>query len=153
MRNCGTIIWTAMRDDDALTLAADYNGGFLSALVGDGRPLLVLFAVGLVVSGLFALFLSATVTFLPQDIAFLGMDPQTLGGMHHQRIVHFMFHDRVSFGGTLIAVGTLYLWLLAFPLGLRGIGVWVGLAVGLATVATLLLARWRLRGRLGLLPV
>jgi hypothetical protein len=30
--------------------------------------------------------------------------------------VHFIFHDRVSFGGTLMAIGTLYLWLVAFPL-------------------------------------
>jgi hypothetical protein len=27
-----------------------------------------------------------------------------------------MFHDRVAFGGTLLAVGTLYLWMAAFPL-------------------------------------
>src|SRR5262249_22690047 len=27
-----------------------------------------------------------------------------------------MFHDRVAFGGTLMAVGTLYLWLAADPL-------------------------------------
>jgi hypothetical protein len=27
-----------------------------------------------------------------------------------------MFHDRVSFGGALIAIGTLYLWLTEFPL-------------------------------------
>jgi hypothetical protein len=27
-----------------------------------------------------------------------------------------MFHDRVSFGGSLIAIGVLYLWLLMFPL-------------------------------------
>ncbi len=93
--------------------------GFLQVLAGDGRPLLALTAIGLMVSGVFALFLAATVTFLPQDIAFLGMAPQALGGLHHQRIVHFMFHDRVSFGGTLIAVGTLYLWLLAFPLSTR----------------------------------
>ncbi len=32
------------------------------------------------------------------------------------RIVRFMFHDRVSFGGTLIAVAVLYAWLAAFPL-------------------------------------
>jgi len=90
--------------------------GLLSALVGDGRPLLMLLAVGLIASGMFALFLSATLTFLPQDVAFLGMDPRALCALHACRIVHFMFHDRVSFGGTLMAVGTLYLWLLAFPL-------------------------------------
>ena len=105
------------------------TAGFLSALAGDGRPLLALVALGLIVSGVFALFLAATVTFLPQDIAFLGMDPQALGGLHHQRIVHFMFHDRVSFGGTLIAVGTLYLWLLEFPLRRREDWAWWTLLV------------------------
>jgi hypothetical protein len=44
------------------------------------------------------------------------MDPRTLCALHQCRIVHFMFHDRVSFGGTLLAIGVLYLWLLAFPL-------------------------------------
>ena len=97
--------------------APEPQPALIPALIADGRPLLALTAMGLIVSGIFALFLAATVTFLPQDIAFLGMDTQTLAGLHHQRIVHFMFHDRVSFGGTLIAVGTLYLWLLTFPLG------------------------------------
>jgi hypothetical protein len=90
--------------------------GLLSALVGDGRPLLAMVALGLFVSGIFALFLSATGTFLPHDIAFLGMDPGALCALHQCRIVHFIFHDRVSFGGTLMAIGTLYLWILAFPL-------------------------------------
>lgn len=35
---------------------------------------------------------------------------------------------------------------------LRGLGVWIGLLVGLAVVAALLLWRWRGRARLGLLP-
>lgn len=32
------------------------------------------------------------------------------------KIVRFMFHDRVAFGGTLIAVAVRYLWLAALPL-------------------------------------
>lgn len=40
--------------------------------------------------------------------------------------------------------------LLAFPLGLQGVGIWLGLAGGLGTVALLLLARWMMRERLGL---
>jgi hypothetical protein len=32
------------------------------------------------------------------------------------RVVHFMMHDRVSFGGVLIAIGTIYLWLAEFPM-------------------------------------
>jgi MATE family multidrug resistance protein len=41
--------------------------------------------------------------------------------------------------------------ILAFPLGLRGSGVWIGLATGLAAVASLLLWRWLRRDRLGLI--
>ena len=98
--------------------------GLLTALVGDGRSLLVLVALGLIVSGIFALFLAATGTFLPHDVAFLGMQPSTLCGMHQCRIVHFMFHDRVAFGGTLMSIGTLYLWLVAFPLRLGEAWAW-----------------------------
>jgi hypothetical protein len=32
------------------------------------------------------------------------------------RILHFMIHDRISFGGVLIAIGVMYLWLTEFPL-------------------------------------
>lgn len=42
--------------------------------------------------------------------------------------------------------------LLAFPLQMRGLGVWLGLASGLAFVAVLMLARWMRRTQLGLLP-
>ncbi len=45
-----------------------------------------------------------------------------------------------------IGVGTL----LAFPLAMRGLGVWIGLASGLAFVAVLVVLRWGRRERLGL---
>jgi MATE family multidrug resistance protein len=41
--------------------------------------------------------------------------------------------------------------LLAFRAGLGGVGIWIGLAAGLAIVAVLLLWRWQARERLGLL--
>lgn len=41
---------------------------------------------------------------------------------------------------------------LAFPLGLKGLGIWLGLASGLGVVAISLVARWALRERLYLLP-
>src|ERR1041384_2211182 len=44
------------------------------------------------------------------------MDAQQLCALHQCRVVHFMFHDRVAFGGVLIALGLLYLWLTEFPL-------------------------------------
>jgi len=41
---------------------------------------------------------------------------------------------------------------LAFKLGLEGQGIWIGLAIGLALVASLMVGRWSLRDRLGLVP-
>ena len=38
---------------------------------------------------------------------------------------------------------------LAFLTPLRGLGLWIGLAIGLAAVALLLLARWRGKERRG----
>jgi hypothetical protein len=70
----------------------------------------------LLLSGAFAIFLSSRREFLPHDVAYLGMTADSLCAIVGCRIVHFMFHDRVAFGGTLIAVATLYLWLAAFPL-------------------------------------
>jgi len=43
-------------------------------------------------------------------------------------------------------------WWLAFHRGWGGVGIWAGLATGLAVVAVLMLARWIARDRLGLLP-
>jgi multidrug resistance protein, MATE family len=40
---------------------------------------------------------------------------------------------------------------LAFPRGMGGIGIWIDLATGLATVAALMIRRWRDRDALGLL--
>lgn len=90
--------------------------GLLPALAGDGRPLLSLTGLGLILSGGFALFLCVTRHFLPHDVQFLGMQPSDLCSLKGCRIVHFMFHDRVSFGGVIFAIGILYLWLAAFPL-------------------------------------
>jgi hypothetical protein len=90
--------------------------GLIAALIGDGRALVAVVALGLMLSGIFALFLSVTGTFLPHDVSFLGMQPHALCDLNQCRIVHFIFHDRVSFGGTLLSIGTLYLWLVTFPL-------------------------------------
>ncbi len=39
---------------------------------------------------------------------------------------------------------------LAFGAGLRGIGIWIGLALGLGVVAVMMVVRWHARERLGL---
>src|SRR5262245_65831263 len=44
------------------------------------------------------------------------MTAEQLCKLHACKIVHFMFHDRVAFGGAIIAVGVLYLWMAEFPL-------------------------------------
>jgi multidrug resistance protein, MATE family len=54
----------------------------------------------------------------------------------------------IGYWGIGIGVGSL----LAFKFGWNGLGIWVGLAVGLAVVALLLLSRWMARARLGLVP-
>ncbi len=105
-----------MRDHPDLIAAQPDQRGFLSALIGDGRPLLSFTGLALLLSGLFALFLSVTGHFLPHDEQFLGMTAADLCSLHGCRIVHFMLHDRISFGGALVAIGLVYLWLAEFPL-------------------------------------
>ncbi|MFN2506735.1 MAG: hypothetical protein ABR540_21395 [Acidimicrobiales bacterium] len=89
---------------------------FLPTLVGDGRPLLLAVAGSLLFAGGFMLFLAATGEFLPQDIHYLGMSSDDLCDLASCRVVDFMVHDRAAFGGTLMALGILYIWLTVFPL-------------------------------------
>ena len=95
---------------------AEHDRGLFSALVDDGRPLLTLTALALLFSGGFAIFLSVVQQFLPHDLAFLGMTARELCALGDCRVVAFMVHDRATFGGVLIAIGVLYLWLTEFPL-------------------------------------
>jgi hypothetical protein len=98
--------------------------GLLQALIGDGRPLLMFTGLCLVLSGSFALFLSATGHFLPHDTQFLDMTARQLCAISECRIVLFMFHDRVAFGGVLIALGFLYMWMAEFPLRHQEVWAW-----------------------------
>lgn len=101
----------------------------LQALLDDGRPLLLLTGVSLVLVGGFAIFLGLTGHLLPHDEQFLGMNAAQLCAVHDCRILDFMIHDRVAFGGALIAVGLLYLWLVEFPLRAGESWAWWGLAI------------------------
>lgn len=96
--------------------ATSAGPGLVPLLVGDGRPLLAATGLALLLSGGFALFLSARNEFLPHDVAYLGMTPESLCRVHECRVVHFMIHDRVAFGGALCAIGIVYLFLTAGPL-------------------------------------
>jgi MATE family multidrug resistance protein len=55
-----------------------------------------------------------------------------------------------AFGYWVAGFGTAIL--LGFHAGWQGVGIWVGLAVGLLVVSVLLVLRWSMRARLGLLP-
>jgi hypothetical protein len=90
--------------------------GFFAPLLGDGRPLLLVVGGGLLFAGGFALFLAAVGEFLPHDIRYLGMSAEDLCDVAGCRIVDFMIHDRAAFGGTLLGLGVMYLWLTVFPL-------------------------------------
>jgi hypothetical protein len=80
------------------TQTAEDNRGVISALIGDGRPLLVFTGLALILAGAFALFLSASQHFLPHDVQFLRMTAEQLCGIQSCRIVYFMFRElsRVS---------------------------------------------------------
>lgn len=102
--------------------------GLFTGLLGDGRPALLASALALLVSGAFAVFLSIRREFLPHDVAHLGMTAEQLCALADCRVVRFMFHDRVAFGGSLVAVSLLYLWLAAFPLAQSARWAWLAFA-------------------------
>lgn len=67
-----------------------------------------------------------------------------LRGLHDTTVP--MIYALIGYWGVGLPLGVL----LAFPVGLEGRGIWLGLSAGLAVVAVLLLVRWLRRDRLGL---
>lgn len=67
-----------------------------------------------------------------------------LRGLHDTKVP--MLYALVGYWLIAFGIGVV----LAFPAGWGGVGVWIGLASGLAIVAVLMLARWLRRERLGL---
>ena len=67
-----------------------------------------------------------------------------LRGLHDTTIP--MIYALIGYWGVGLPLGVA----LAFPGGLEGRGIWIGLSAGLAVVAALLLGRWLRRNRLGL---
>lgn len=134
--------------------------GLFARWLGDGRPLLAACAAALVFAGGFAIFLALTGDFLPHDVDHLGMTADELCQIEC-RIVDFMVHDRASFGGALLGVGILYLWLVSFPLSDGESWAWWTLTIsGMMGFATFLaylgygyLDSWHAIGTLALLPV
>jgi MATE family multidrug resistance protein len=69
-----------------------------------------------------------------------------LRGLHDTRVP--MVYAALGYWGLGLPIGVL----LAFWGGMQGVGLWLGLALGLAAVAILMLWRWLRRDALGLLP-
>jgi multidrug resistance protein, MATE family len=69
-----------------------------------------------------------------------------LRGLHDTKVPMFF----AAFGYWVVGIGV-GAWL-AFRQGWDGIGVWTGLATGLTIVSVLMITRWSMREKLGLLP-
>jgi len=91
--------------------------------------LLIFSAAFLLACGGFAILQAASGRFLPHDTIYLGMTAPQLCSLQGCRILHFMIHDRISFGGVLVAIAVLYLWLVLFPLRRQESWAWWALAL------------------------
>ena len=113
------------------------------------RPLMTLFLddvpANARVIGLGVSFLAVAAIFQIVDGAQV-VGAGMLRGLHDTRVpMLFAF-----FGYWVIGIG-IGVWL-AFDRGWQGVGIWTGLAAGLAVVAVLMLDRWRRREKIGLVP-
>jgi hypothetical protein len=141
--------------------ASSLRRGRIETAIGDGRSLVVLAAAILVGCGAFAIVQAVTGNFLPHDAMYLGMSANELCALQGCRILHFMIHDRVSFGGVLIAIGVVYTWLALFPLRRMESWAWWALAssslVGFLSFLAYLgygyLDTWHGVATLGLVPL
>lgn len=136
------------------------KAGFVVSPLADGRALLSVTSVALVVAGLFAWFLAVTDQLLPHDLAWLTIPEESLRAIADGRVVEFMSHDRAAFGGTLVAIGVLYLWLVRFPLTDGSAWAWwllaitgtLGFASFLSYLGTGYLDTWHGVATLAILP-
>jgi MATE family multidrug resistance protein len=140
-RGIGRAGWTAW------TMGVGFMGAMALMMWLASRQLVTLFLADIPAN---ALVIGLAVSFLRVAAAFQLVDgAQVIGagmlrGLHDTRWP-LLF---ALFGYWIVGLG-IGSWL-AFGRDWRGVGIWVGLASGLAVVAVLMLARWVLRQRLGL---
>jgi MATE family multidrug resistance protein len=108
-------------------------GAFLDLSRPENRPVIELATVFLAFAALFQLFDGAQ-----------AVGSGMLRGLHDTRVP--MYFAAIGYWGIGLPLGVI----LGFPLGLAGVGIWIGLASGLAIVAVLMTTRWVMRERLGL---
>ena len=139
--------------------AAIARAGWTSFVIGTGFMTAMALVMWSFPHSLVHLFMDesdpANAPVIPLAVAFLGIaalfqivdGAQAVGagmlrGLHDTRVP--MIYAACGYWLIGLAVGVL----LAFPMGWQGVGIWVGLAVGLAVVAVLMVARWLRRDRL-----
>jgi dihydroorotate dehydrogenase len=74
---------------------------------GRGRIMIGMFAAGLSLAGVSILAIAGSDVFVPQDLAFIRLDPNDLVAIN-ERLIPVMAHDRAGFGGGLLALGILF---------------------------------------------
>jgi hypothetical protein len=137
------------------------EGGGVVADWAHDAGLLTAAALGLLAAGLFAWFLALTGQLLPHDLAWVQLSASELRVIDGGRIVDFMEHDRAAFGGSLVAIAVLDLWLIRVPLGRGEAWAWWTLAVAgivgfgsfLSYLGTGYLDTWHGLATLALLPL
>jgi hypothetical protein len=135
--------------------------GLLQAALGDGRFLIAITGTSLCLSGGFAILQSISGQLLPHDTHAIGKDAMALLREANAHLTGFMFHDRVAYGGSLLAIGACYLWLAGFPMAIRAAWAWWALlfsgSIGFLAFLTYLgqgyLDTWHGVATLFLLPV
>src|SRR5690349_23855278 len=98
-----------------------------------------------------AMVIALAVSFLRVAAAFQLVDGAQVIGAGMLRRLHDtrwpLLFALVGYWVVGLGIGS---WL-AFGADWKGVGIWIGLATGLASVAVLMLARWIMRDRLGLM--
>lgn len=117
-----------------LTIGPTIVSWFLDPRIPENANALALAATFLVVAGVFQLVDGAQV-----------VAAHALRGLSDTKVPMLL----AIFG--YWAVGLPIAYVLGFVVGWRGVGIWIGLAAGLAFVAVVLVARFAMRDRLGLL--
>ena len=92
------------------------NESIIKPLLDKGTFPVLFSGLILILSGIFVITQSGTGYFLPHDVNYLGLTAQELSQYKDGLITKFMFHDRVAYGGSIISVGIIYMWLGYYPL-------------------------------------
>ncbi|HEU4963344.1 MAG TPA: dihydroorotate dehydrogenase, partial [Bacilli bacterium] len=71
--------------------------------------------LGMIVGGILAWLIAATVVVLPYDVEFLRLGREGIAAIN-ERLLYFMAHDRISLAGTMISIGVLYFGLARYAM-------------------------------------